>query len=570
MLPGAACTYIPSPMGPLFSVLAALVALTLAQAGVGGTEPRPEVLLFGLLLPHGIGLAARRASLQGQTDRARRLERLLAASGWMGYAALVLGGGWLGSIRQWTGLALDLDAWPDLGLLLAMAPFALFELSAIHASARVHGGTPLMRQQLRRLQTRLFIACCAPIVLFVLLSMVVGQSDWLRTEVQYVGAASFAFTGLMVAALGMMLPRLLTWSWDTQPFPEDARREALDVVAERAGFRPGRLLVWRTGDLMANAAIVGFRARGRVVLFSDHLLSLLNMRELGAVYAHEIGHARCRHVGAFIAWLAALVFLGDVLFREVLEGQSIWLQGGVGAGLLGAWYVGFGWLSRRFELEADLFSLEIQGDLAALVSALERVGGRVRDVASWRHFSPSRRVAFLERSLVDPAFRETFKGQMAWLRRAGLAAALLGLVAQAISLGAGLPADRAVVRLARGEYSAAQAALPGLSQEDELELQPLVTAALTLPDASASSVVAALEAALDAGQTERSWALAQLAELRDVEGLGPMIDVLEQAREGDPEGARVEAASMEGRWGANLRTALGSPISGPPGPAAQE
>ena len=84
-------------MGPLFSVLAALVALTLAQAGVGATEPRPEVLLFGLLLPHGIGLAARRASLQGQTDRARRLERLLAASGWMGYAALVLGGGWLGA-----------------------------------------------------------------------------------------------------------------------------------------------------------------------------------------------------------------------------------------------------------------------------------------------------------------------------------------------------------------------------------------------------------------------------------------------------------------------------------------
>ena len=543
-------------MGPLFSVLAALVALTLAQAGVGASEPRPEALIIALLLPHGIGFAARRASIAGQTVRARRLERLLAGSGWMGYALLVLGANWLGSIREWTGLALDLDAWPDLGLLLAMAPFALIELSAIQASARVHGGTPLVRRHLRRFQARLLLACCAPIGLFVLFSIAVGQSHWLRTEVQYVGLASFAFTALMVASLGTLLPRLLTWSWDTQPFPDDARRQALDVVAERAGFQPGRLLVWRTGDLMANAAIVGFRERGRAVLFSDHLLSLLNMRELSAVYAHEIGHARCRHVGAFIAWLCALVFVGDVLFREVLEGHSIWFQGAAGVGLLGVWYVGFGWLSRRFELEADLFSLEVQGDLAALVSALDRVGGRVRDVASWRHFSPSRRVAFLERALSDEGFRIRFKAQMGRLRTAGLVAALVGLLAQGLSLSADFPADRAVVRLARGEYAAAQASLPRLDAEDEQELVPLVSAALSLPDGTKVAVADALEAALKAGQLDRSWALAQLAELRDIDGGRAMIDVLERARDGDRARAVVEAERMGGEWAPRLRSAL--------------
>ncbi len=543
-------------MGPLFSVLAALVALTLAQAGVGAMEPRPGALLIGLLLPHMIGAAARRASIAGQTVRALRLERLLAGSGWMGYALLVLGANWLGSIRGWTGLALDLDAWPDVGLLLAMAPFVLFELSAIRASARVHGGTPLVREHLRRFQTRLLLASCAPIGLFVLFSIAVGQSHWLRTEVQYVGLASFVFTALMVASLGALLPRLLTWSWDTDPFPADARREALDVVAARAGFEPGRLLVWRTGDLMANAAIVGFRERGRAVLFSDHLLSLLNMRELGAVYAHEIGHARCRHVGAFIAWLCALVFLGDALFREALEGQSVWLQGAVGAGLLGAWYVGFGWLSRRFELEADLFSLEVQGDLAALVSALDRVGGQVRDVASWRHFSPSRRVAFLERSLLDEGFRARFKVRMGRLRAAGLVAALVGLAVQGLSLSADFPADRAVVRLARGEYVAAQASLPGLDAEDERELGPLVRAALALPDGTRGAVAEALKAALEARELDRSWALAQLAELRDVDGARAMVSVLELAREGDEPGALVEAERTGGEWAPRLRAAL--------------
>ena len=543
-------------MGPLFSVLAALVALTLAQTGLGAEGPHPEVLLFGLALPHVLGAMAQRASLAGRTERARRLERLLSGAGWMTYALLVLAADWLGSVRAWTGLAVDLDAWPDAGLLLAMAPFVLLELSTILASARVHGGTPLMRRQLRRFQLRMFLACCAPIALFVLLSILVGRSHWLRTEVQYVGLASFAFTALMVGALAVLLPRLLTWSWDTHPFPDDPRREALDVVAARAGFVPGRLLVWRTGDLMANAAIVGFRERGRVVLFSDHLLSLLNTRELGAVYAHEIGHARCRHVGAFIAWLCAVLFLGEVLFREALADQPVWLQGAVGLLILGLWYVGFGWLSRRSELEADLFSVEVQGDLPALVSALDRVGGRQRESAGWRHFSATQRVAFLERALADRGFRDGFKRRLGRLRAAGVALAIVGLAAQGVSLGRDLPKDRAVVRLARGEYAAARSAAAGLAAADAEDVDPLVRVARALPDASPGAVEVALREALGARRLEDSLLLARLANLRDVDGAGRVVDALERAVDGDGEGAWDEAQGASGPLSEALRAAL--------------
>ena len=543
-------------MGPVLSVIAALVALTLAQGGAGASGPHPEALLFGLLLPHGIGLAARRASLAGQAARARRLERVLAGAGWVSYSLLVLGADWLGSIQQWTGEPMDLDSWPDRGLVFALAPFLLFELSVIYASARVHGGTPLMRRQLRSFQARLLLACCAPIGLVVGLSLLVGQSPWLRTEVQYVGLAAFAFTALMVCVVGMMLPRLLTWSWNTRPFPDDARRDALDVVAGRAGFQPARLLEWQTGDLVANAAIVGFRERGKAVLFTDHLLSLLNMRELGAVYAHEIGHAKCRHVGAFIAWMCGVAFSGDVLFREVLEGEALWLQGGAGGALLLIWFAGFGWLSRRFELEADLFSVEVQGDLPALISALERVGGRRRDATSWRHFSTARRVAFLERALLDPAFRAGFKRRLGRFRTAGVVVALLGLALEGWSLSADLPGDRAVVQLARGEYAGAQSALRRLDGAEARELEPLVLAARSLPDATAVAVRGGLVAALEAGDLDRAWALAQLALLREVAGVRPLAEALGQVREGDTAGAREQAKGQEGAWGLLLRAAL--------------
>lgn len=543
-------------MGPLFSVLAALVALTLAQSGVSLGEPRPEALLLGLALPQVVGRLAERASLRGQAQRAQRLERILAGSGWVSYALLVLVADWLGTVRSWTGLPVDLDAWPNAGLVLAMAPCVLFELSVIVASARVHGGTAAMRRDLRRLQLRMFLACCAPIALFVLVSILVGQSQWLRTEVQYVGLASFLFTVAMVAGFTVLLPRLLTWSWDTQPFPAGPRREALDLVAARAGFVPGRLLVWRTGDLLANAAIVGFRERGRAVLFSDHLLSLLNTRELGAVYAHEIGHARCRHVGAFIAWLCAVLFLGEVLFRELLDGQTVWLQAGVGLLILGLWYVGFGWLSRRSELEADLFSVEVQGDLPALVSALERVGGRLRDVGSWRHFSAARRVAFLERALADEGFRDAFKRRLRRLRAAGYALAVVGLIAQVSTLMADLPRDRTVVRLARGEYAAAEAALGGLAGVDAEDVGPLVRLAGTLPGPSPDAASRALDAALSERRLEDSLLFARVADLRGVSDAGLVVDALELAVAGDLGGALEAVDGRDGALPEALRRAI--------------
>jgi len=307
---------------------------------------------------------------------------------------------------------------------------------------------------------------------------------------------------------------------------------------------------------VANAAIVGLRERGKTVLFTDHLLSLLNMRELGAVYAHEIGHAKCRHVGAFIAWMCGMAFSGDVLFREVLEGEALWLQGGAGGALLLIWFAGFGWLSRRFELEADLFSVEVQGDLPALISALERVGVRGRDATSWRHFSTARRVAFLERALVDPAFRAGFKRRLGRFRTAGVVVALLGLALQGWSLSADLPGDRAVVQLARGEYAGAQSALRGLDGAEARELEPLVLAARSLPDATAAAVRGGLVAALEAGDLDRAWALAQLALLREEAGVRPLAEALSQVREGDTAGALEQAKGQVGAWGLLLRAAL--------------
>ncbi|MCA9001794.1 MAG: M48 family metalloprotease, partial [Planctomycetes bacterium] len=146
---------------------------------------------------------------------------------------------------------------------------------------------------------------------------------------------------------------------------------------------------------------------------------MLGARELACVYGHEIGHAKRLHVPIFIGWTLFLVLGGEYLTRTLFDPNG-WV-GVTAFGLtLVVWYVCFGWLSRRFELEADLYSMQLTGDPSALIQALERVGGANRDRGGWRHFSTSRRVSFLHRAAFDDVFRLRFLRRIHLLGRTGL------------------------------------------------------------------------------------------------------------------------------------------------------
>jgi STE24 endopeptidase len=140
----------------------------------------------------------------------------------------------------------------------------------------------------------------------------------------------------------------------------------------------------RTGH--ANACLVGlFRPR---VLLDDTLLARLSLEEVAAVTAHEIGHFRLRHQAQRLALslsgtLAVLALTALVLPWEPLylafgfEGPS--LHAGVAlvslaGGALTFWVTPFtaAW-SRRQELAADAYAVQLFGRVGALASALQRL-----------------------------------------------------------------------------------------------------------------------------------------------------------------------------------------------------
>lgn len=500
-------------MSYLVQILLALAALALAEEGLCVSVEAPIGVLLLACAPHLLAVLDRGLFLAGRFRTAAAVNSAILWSAPACYALAVLAFGWLESITRWTGAPLDLLGWPGPRTLLALAPFVLYTLLSIDARARFGDARPAEIARSRRFQARLFLSSLTPFALMVLCSWLLSSSPVARAHVEHVALWGGLFALLLIALTVVLLPWMLRRAWHTSPLPPGRTRTLLELFSQRIGFRCRELVQWHTGFQMSNAAVVGL-GTGRIVLFSDLLLAQLGERELLAVFAHEIGHVVRHHVVVFVAWSLALLIGADI---AITEGgvESEWLGVTLLLAVLGLWYLGFGWYSRRIELEADLYACEVTGDPEALVSALERVGSpHTRGLGSWRHFSTERRVAFLRQSAVDPRPARALVAGLRWLGHAGLVAGALVLAAQSWLLVASYPTDRVVAELALGRYERAGQLAEGIEDLDA-ELAALVVRALMLGEPQSAEHLAELgRAAHQSGDEAASIELLSLAQLR--------------------------------------------------------
>ncbi len=507
-------------MGSIFSIFLALGVLVLREYGLESGFVAGWAVLPLALVCYAPALLARAALLRGRFAAAERWQRLLGLAPALAFAGAVCGCGWVSALEGWLGHRLSFFDWPDLDALLCFAPFVVYELAAIDARARLSSASGPRRARLRAFQARLLLATLLPLAAYVGISAAIATRERLRVEIEEIGLWHAGFAAVLLALLVLTLPFLLAWSLDTARVPAGPLRTLFDEVARAAGFRARAILVWNTGGNLANAAIVGLGARTRIVLFSDALLAQLDARELAAVYAHEIAHALKHHVPIFVCWVLAF-FLGGDLLAHALFPANEWLSGALLLAAMLAWFLLFGWLSRRYELEADLYAIALLGDAGAMISALESVGGALRDLASWRHFSTARRVEFLARCAHEPELARRF---LARLHRWSLAGVLLFLVAGGFE-GARLVQDYGLDRLRAhlrlGEYAAAGERAAAL-EELRPELRALVVRAHSIGHdvADAGELETLARAALARDEPQAALEYLQLGALRGRADLG--------------------------------------------------
>jgi Zn-dependent protease with chaperone function len=265
-----------------------------------------------------------------------------------------------------------------------------------------------------------------------------------------------ALSGGLLAALFIGYPWLLRVLLDLKPLPDCPLRERLEGAARRLSFRCSDILVWNTQGAVATAMLTGVLPVLRYVILTDRLILSMEEEEVEAVFAHEVGHVKHRHVQFYLvflaaslvtltgAWRALVEALQQLRLEEILAQLPWTATDQVGfewltlvplvAGMAAYIFVVFGFLSRRCERQADLYACR-SVSFAAFLSALEKVvwlNGVSRDrpgwLAAWRHGSIAQRVDFLRKVQQHPPAEVRFQqetGLLKWGVISGLVILLL-------------------------------------------------------------------------------------------------------------------------------------------------
>jgi Zn-dependent protease with chaperone function len=235
------------------------------------------------------------------------------------------------------------------------------------------------------------------------------------------------FFAVLFSILIVFMPPLIQHWWGCRPFETSDRISTLKRFLREMHFKYRDILRWPIFEgRMMTAGIMGVVPRYRYILVTDSLLEVLTLEELKAVLAHEVGHAKYRHLLFYVLFFLGFMVLSfglSDIFTFYIAGQPFFLK------ILGAGesrsatifhflqaipilitiilYFRFlmGFFMRNFERQADLYSVHVMGSPGPAINALEKIAllsGKSRDLPSWHHFSIKERVDCLWKSLKDP------------------------------------------------------------------------------------------------------------------------------------------------------------------------
>jgi STE24 endopeptidase len=327
----------------------------------------------------------------------RRLERANRTMRWMQRAAVftvvvgLVGLGFRSSVRRFVGdpplLDEALSLTPALvAITLAWWIFHPFEQRSRESMLlrRLDAGLPVQAPPARAAWVAIQVRSQLLVLLMPFALLLLGGEsmrlalggledtpDWL----------SIAGSGVVFLLVALFAPAMVVRLVGARPMPPGEVREALESMCRTTGVRVRDLLIWPTGGIVVNAGVTGLVAPLRWVMLTDGLLETLERRQVLAVMAHELGHVRRHHMPWMGLSIVALAIGLGVVLDPVAAAMREWRWGlggdpeaairdldrielvTVALVLLGV-LVGFGWVSRRFERQADAFA-------AASLSELE-------------------------------------------------------------------------------------------------------------------------------------------------------------------------------------------------------
>lgn len=336
---------------------------------------------------------------------------------------------------------------PLASTLLTLVPLIVLlgVLAVVHARTEPHSGGVLFA-------FRSFLGLSfLPIFLMMLLDESFQRIGFLRWMSFVYPAAGWVVALGSLSLLMVFLPPLLRLILAARPLEGGPLRDRLERTCESVGFRAAELLVVPTGtSRMANAFVVGLSSRWRYVFFTEAILEGMSPEQLECVLVHEVTHAQKRHIAFYL--VAALAFsLVSGLVHEAMEAAgapALLVLASMMTWAFLYWGVAFGFVSRRFETEADLVAARraspLEGGMPPYAAA-RRMASALQQVAwlnhvptwawSWRHFTIAKRIDILLHAEVHPTLGAGYERVCDRLRRGALALLAAALLCGGMLIG---------------------------------------------------------------------------------------------------------------------------------------
>ena len=249
--------------------------------------------------------------------------------------------------------------------------------------------SPTLGQYFRQNFRLQILFTAIPILLILLVHDVVMVALWKATPVNIDSNVTEGIVTLCSAlSVFVVVPGVLYRILGARSLPPSALRDRMEAmcVMHRLKFRD--ILLWPTHNRIANALVMGVTPRFRYVLLSDLLLAEMSDEQIEAVFAHELGHVKHAHMIWYIVFMKVLVLVLAVIGLGLEVAQKHWLK--IPAWMpmdlvtvafgFGAFLLAFGYVSRRFERQADVFAARTlqRFDIAEAAIAVSKPGLALR------------------------------------------------------------------------------------------------------------------------------------------------------------------------------------------------
>jgi len=334
------------------------------------------------------------------------------------------------NLKYWLQIIPGLEPFSVLQGVFALALFLFYLTTIWHIAYPVYDKIfrpGITRRAFIISNFRLNLPILFPWFILSLVYDLIGLSPWAGPDSFFHGPeGQIVFFASFLALLMIFMPKIIQYWWGCKPFERTGKARELGAFLDDKGFKYRGLLSWPIFEgRMMTAGIMGIVPRYRYILVTDALMDILSVEELKGVLAHEMGHAKYRHLLFYLFFFLGFMVLSfgstDIFFYLIYT-QPFFMkmisQNDPQAMNLFYFFLALpmlitlliyfrfvmGFFMRNFERQADLYAAITLGTPIPVISSLEKIAyltGNSRDLPSWHHFSIKERVACLWRSLKD-------------------------------------------------------------------------------------------------------------------------------------------------------------------------